>query len=260
MSGWGAFARRRSRRRGWWRWRAATGAWPARGGTSPRSRSPRRPSSSPRWPPGSTRPSSPARTTSSPPTSCRAPPPGGAAPGPGGRRSPRRRDRAGPGAGRERVEGYIATARAEGAPVRFEVTLPLLVQAAAGYYVAPIVFGDVRPQMTIFREEVSGPVAALSRCGDDDEAVSLANDSPYGLRAAIGTREEVSGPLAARLEVEMVFVNNCTRRTFIGSPCGGVKASGYGREYAPETLHEFVRAKNVRFPSGRGETPGWPPR
>ena len=58
----------------------------------------------------------------------------------------------------------------------------------------------------------------------------------------------------------MVFVNNYTRRNFIGSPFGGVKVSGYGREYGPETLHEFVRAKNVRFPSGCGTIPSWPPK
>ncbi len=162
---------------------------------------------------------------------------------------------------RERVEGYIATARTEGATVLFEANLPDEVREGDGYYVAPIVFGDVHPQMTIFREEVFGPVAALTRFRDDDEAVALANDSLYGLTAAICTRDEVTAAaMAARLEVGMVFVNNYTRRTFIGSPFGGVKASGYGREYAPETMHEFVRAKNVRFPSGRGEIPGWPPR
>ena len=58
----------------------------------------------------------------------------------------------------------------------------------------------------------------------------------------------------------MVFVNQYTRRTFIGSPFGGVKASGYGREYCAETLKEFVRAKNVRFPSGHGAVATWPPR
>ena len=91
--------------------------------------------------------------------------------------------------------------------------------------------------------------------------LTIANDSPYGLTAAICTRDENrASKLATRLEVGMVFVNNYTRRNFIGSPFGGVKGSGYGREYGPETLHEFVRAKNVRFPSGRGSIPGWPPQ
>lgn len=57
-----------------------------------------------------------------------------------------------------------------------------------------------------------------------------------------------------------VLVNNYTRRSFIGSPLGIVKGSGYGREYAEETMREFVRAKNIRFPAGRGVIPTWPPR
>ena len=95
----------------------------------------------------------------------------------------------------------------------------------------------------------------------DDEAVEISNGTEYGLTAAICTRDEVrAARLAERLEVGMVFVNNYTRRTFTGSPFGGVKGSGFGREYGSETLHEFVRAKNVRFPSGRGVIPGWPPK
>jgi acyl-CoA reductase-like NAD-dependent aldehyde dehydrogenase len=58
----------------------------------------------------------------------------------------------------------------------------------------------------------------------------------------------------------MVFVNNHMRRSFLGSPFGGVKGSGSGRENAVETLHEFVRPKNIRFPSGRGKIPTWPPQ
>jgi hypothetical protein len=54
----------------------------------------------------------------------------------------------------------------------------------------------------------------------------------------------------------MVLVNNYTRRSFIGSPLGIVKGSGYGREYAEETMREFVRAKNIRFPVGRGVVSG----
>jgi acyl-CoA reductase-like NAD-dependent aldehyde dehydrogenase len=148
----------------------------------------------------------------------------------------------------------------EGARVLYQGTIPDDLEFQKGFFVAPVVFGDVTRDMTIAREEIFGPVAALMRYGSDDEAVNIANDSEYGLTAAICTRNEVrASHLAERLEVGMVFVNNYTRRNFIGSPFGGVKGSGYGREYGPETLHEFVRAKNVRFPSGHGAIPGWPP-
>ena len=58
----------------------------------------------------------------------------------------------------------------------------------------------------------------------------------------------------------MVFVNNYMRRSFLGTPFGGVKGSGFGRENAAETLREFVRAKNIRYPSGKERVPAWPPR
>src|SRR5690606_18156131 len=119
-------------------------------------------------------------------------------------------------------------------------------ELSRGYFVAPHVYGDVTRDMRVAREEIFGPVACLMRFDTDDEAVSITNDTEYGLTAAISTTDEVrAARLAKQLEVGMVFVNNYTRRTFIGSPFGGVKGSGYGREYAAETMHEFVRAKNV---------------
>ena len=161
---------------------------------------------------------------------------------------------------RDRVLSYVERGLAEGATMLLCADLPAGLDPD-GYYVAPVVFGDVTSSMSIAQDEIFGPVACLLAFGDDDEAVAIANDSAYGLTAAICTADEArASALAARLEVGMVFVNNYTRRTFIGSPFGGVKASGYGREYAPETMLEFVRAKNVRFPSGRGAIPGWPPR
>ncbi len=161
----------------------------------------------------------------------------------------------------ERVEAYVAATIAEGAPLLFEGVLPDNPAWRDGFWVAPRIFGDITPKNTIAREEVFGPVAALMRFRDDDEAVAIANDSEYGLTAAICTSDETrAARLGTRLEVGMVFVNQYTRRTFIGSPFGGVKGSGYGREYAADTLHEFVRAKNVRFPSGHGAVPTWPPR
>ncbi len=161
----------------------------------------------------------------------------------------------------ERVEAYVATTIAEGATLLFEGNLPDNPDWREGFWVKPRIFGDITPMNTIAREEIFGPVAALMRFTSDDEAVGITNDSDYGLTAAICTRDETrAAKLATRLEVGMVFVNQYTRRTFIGSPFGGVKGSGYGREYSAETLHEFVRAKNVRFPSGHGDVPTWPPR
>jgi acyl-CoA reductase-like NAD-dependent aldehyde dehydrogenase len=108
--------------------------------------------------------------------------------------------------------------------------------------------------------KIFGPIACVMRFGTEDEAIEIANSTAYGLTAAICTTDLVRAEaIARRLEAGMVFVNNYMRRAFLGSPFGGVKGSGFGRENALETLHEFVRSKNIRFPSGRGAVPGWPP-
>ena len=162
---------------------------------------------------------------------------------------------------RQRVREYVQRGLEEGAELLYEGTVPGDAPFDKGFYVAPVILGSVTSCMIVAQEEIFGPVACLMRFATDDEAVEIANDSPYGLTAAICTTSEGrASALAERLEVGMVFVNNYTRRTFIGSPFGGVKGSGFGREYGPETLREFVRAKNVRFPSGRGPVPGWPPQ
>jgi acyl-CoA reductase-like NAD-dependent aldehyde dehydrogenase len=162
---------------------------------------------------------------------------------------------------RDRVLAYLETGINEGAELLYRGEAPHAAELSEGFFVPPAVLGGVTAGMTVAQEEIFGPVASLMRFDTDDEAVQIANGTDYGLTAAICTRDEPrASALARRLEVGMVFVNNYTRRTFIGSPFGGVKGSGYGREYAAETLHEFVRAKNVRFPSGRGMIPSWPPR
>ena len=162
---------------------------------------------------------------------------------------------------RQRVQEYIALGMAEGASALYQGPLPQAPELRDGFYVAPTVLGEVTPEMTIAQEEIFGPVASLMRFDSDEQAVAIANGTSYGLTAAICTRDQPrAARLAQQLEVGMVFVNNYTRRNFIGSPFGGVKGSGYGREYGADTLHEFVRAKNVRFPSGRGTIPSWPPR
>jgi acyl-CoA reductase-like NAD-dependent aldehyde dehydrogenase len=162
---------------------------------------------------------------------------------------------------RDRVLAYLQTALDEGARIVGRGTVPSDPTYGEGYWVAPTVLADVAPESTVGQEEIFGPIALLIRFSTVDEAIEIANGTAYGLTAAICTRDETEAwRIAQRMEAGMVFVNNYMRRSFLGSPFGGVKGSGFGRENAPETLHEFVRSKAVRFRSGRGEVPVWPPR
>lgn len=162
---------------------------------------------------------------------------------------------------RDRVLAYLRTALEEGARIVGQGTTPTAAAYADGYWVPPTVLADVTPDSTVGQEEIFGPIALVMRYSTTDEAIEIANGTAYGLTAAMITRDEAAAwNLARRLEAGMIFVNNYMRRSFLGSPFGGVKGSGFGRENAPETLHEFVRSKAVRFRSGRGEVPVWPPR
>jgi acyl-CoA reductase-like NAD-dependent aldehyde dehydrogenase len=162
---------------------------------------------------------------------------------------------------RQRVLGYLQQGLDEGARVAAQGTLPADPRLAGGYWVAPTVLADVTADMTVAQEEIFGPIACVIRYETEDEAVAIANGTAYGLTAAIITRDHFrASRLADRLEAGMIFVNNYMRRAFLGTPFGGVKGSGFGRENAPETLREFVRAKNIRFPSGRAPVPTLPPK
>jgi len=115
-----------------------------------------------------------------------------------------------------------------------------------GAFYPPTVLTDVRPGMAAFDEELFGPVAALVFVADEEEAIRVANDSPFGLGAAVFTRDLARGEAIAarRLEAGSCFVN-----AFVRSdprlPFGGIKESGYGRELGPWGIREFVNVKTV---------------
>lgn len=115
-----------------------------------------------------------------------------------------------------------------------------------GYYYPPTVLTDVKPGMPAFDEELFGPVIALIRVADEPQAIALANQTSYGLGAAIFTQDLVRAEHIARYEIEagICFVNGQVTSD-PRLPFGGIKRSGYGRELAKEGILEFVNTKTV---------------
>ncbi|MGQ0554114.1 MAG: aldehyde dehydrogenase family protein [Planctomycetota bacterium] len=120
------------------------------------------------------------------------------------------------------------------------------VPAGPGAFYPPTVLADVRPGQAAFDEETFGPVAALVPARDEDEALRLAAATPFGLGAAVFTRDAARGE---RLAKERLQAGSCFVNDFVRSdprlPFGGIKASGFGRELAAQGLREFVNVKTV---------------
>jgi succinate-semialdehyde dehydrogenase/glutarate-semialdehyde dehydrogenase len=114
-----------------------------------------------------------------------------------------------------------------------------------GFFYEPTALSDITPQMRVYSEEVFGPVAMLYRARDEDDALRIANDSPFGLAASVWTADPGErAHFIERLEVGMVFVNAMVAST-PELPFGGLKQSGYGRELGDLGLREFCAVKTV---------------
>jgi len=113
-----------------------------------------------------------------------------------------------------------------------------------GYYVRPTVFGGVTPAMTIAREEIFGPVLSVMPYQDEEEAITIANDTVYGLAAYIQSQDiGHARKVASRMRAGSVYLNYPDWDTF--APFGGYKQSGNGREYADFGIHDFLETKGI---------------
>jgi acyl-CoA reductase-like NAD-dependent aldehyde dehydrogenase len=144
----------------------------------------------------------------------------------------------------ETVLRYIESGRREGATLvagggRADIG------TGKGYFVQPTVFTDVRPEMTISREEIFGPVLATIDFADVDEAIARANDTQYGLAAGVWTRDiKKAHYIARRLQAGTVWIN--TYNVFdTAAPFGGYKHSGFGREMSAHALEHYTQVKSV---------------
>lgn len=158
-----------------------------------------------------------------------------------------------------RVLDYIDLGVREGASIAAQAPLPTDPDLAGGFFVPPTLFTGVTAQMRIATEEIFGPVVALIPFADEQEAIELANGTPFGLVAGVFTSDvERAMRVSRAIRAGVVFINNYSR-AFVGTPFGGVGRSGYGRERALETLGEYGYSKCVRLPTGTGTIRRWPP-
>ena len=143
----------------------------------------------------------------------------------------------------ERIQGYISKgiqegarliAGGEGRPAGLE----------KGYFVRPTIFSDVRNEMTIAREEIFGPVLAILPYHDEEEAIRIANDTPYGLQAYIWSGDLArANRIGRKIRAGRVTINGAQGDMSI--PFGGFKRSGNGREWGEYGLRDFLEVKAV---------------
>ncbi len=157
-----------------------------------------------------------------------------------------------------RILRYIDLGAQEGATLALGGGIPRGVRFDRGWWIEPTIFTDVTPEMTVFREEIFGPVLTVTAFDEDDHAIEMANDTDYGLTASVwSTDVERAMAVSQQVRAGTVWINdhhmvNCH------VPFGGMKQSGLGRELGPLSLDEYTELKHIHLDlSGRIERRAW---
>lgn len=148
----------------------------------------------------------------------------------------------------DRILEYIEIGKGEGAKL-LNGGKPVYTDRK-GFFVEPTVFGEVKDSMRIFQEEIFGPVVGITRFSSEEDALRIANDSAYGLGAAVFTRDiERAHRVASEIEAGMVWINS-SQDSEPHVPFGGVKQSGIGRELGEAGLETYSNVKAVHVNLG----------
>jgi betaine-aldehyde dehydrogenase len=147
----------------------------------------------------------------------------------------------------ERVLGYIDAGKKGGAKLATGGKRPPGSDFTRGYWVEPTVFTDVTPDMRIAKEEIFGPVLSVLRWKTFDEAIAIANGTEYGLTASIWTRDIKQALRAAKaVNSGYIWINGFSAH-YRGTPFGGLKNSGLGREEGLDDLLSYTETKAIHI-------------
>ena len=152
---------------------------------------------------------------------------------------------------REKVMGYIKSGQEQGATMTLGGDCPDI----KGYYVNPTIFADVKNDMKIAREEIFGPVMSILKYSNLEEAIEIANDTPYGLAAGVVTKDINKAIYLNNAIRAGLIYNNCYALIQHGLPLGGFKNSGIGREYGYPGIEMYLENKTVVIARPPGSLP-----